>query len=238
MKGSSWLSKIMFPIVALMVGLIIGLGIGRLQVQKEQKVSQDKMKEANKKIAYIQKKMADEKNEATVSVEQKCQSDLDRLQSEKKALEVQLGKAREQARSLEAKMEGEMKEQARNLEAKLKQAEEVSAKTRKELQEEKQKYAQASQHGKDLEREQEKMMTEKKALQAELEKTTRNLGRCEVNNAKLCIIAEEVVNAYRNKGVGAAILQKEPLTEIKKVELEQLAEKYRQEIDRQRIKTK
>ncbi|HVP77592.1 MAG TPA: hypothetical protein VMV04_06830 [Thermodesulfobacteriota bacterium] len=240
-----WLSKIILPIVTLMIGLIIGLGVGKLQIQKEQKVFQDKMKEANKKIAYIQKKMAEEKTEATVSVEQRYQNDLDKLQNEKKALGEQFGKVKEQTRNLEAKMEeqtrnleAKMKEQAQNLEGKVKQSDEVSNRTKKELEEEKHKYAQASQHNKELERERERMTSEKQALQAELEKTTRNLGRCEANNAKLCIIAEEAVNAYRNKGVGAAILQKEPLTEIKKVELEQLAEKYRQEIEQQKIKKK
>jgi hypothetical protein len=89
-----------------------------------------------------------------------------------------------------------------------------------------------------LEREREKLIAEKQAFQAGLEKTARNLGRCQADNAKLCIIGEELVNAYRNKGIGAALLQKEPLTEIKKVELEQIAEKYRQEIEQHRIRKK
>jgi predicted RND superfamily exporter protein len=231
MKKLSSLLKVIVPIVTLIVGLLVGLGVGQLQMKKEEKIFQDKMREASKKIAFMQKKMVEEKTEATVSLEQRYQNDLDKVQNEKKALGEQLGKMKEQVRNLQTKMETEM-------EAKIKQTEELSTKTKKELQEERQKYTQLSQRNKDLEREQEKMTAEKKALQSDLEKTTRNLGRCEVNNAKLCIIAEELVNAYRNKGIGAAILQKEPLTEIKKVELEQLAEKYRQEIEQQRIKKK
>lgn len=238
MKKLGWLSKIVIPIVTLIIGLIIGLGVGQFQIQKERKVSQDKLKEANKKIAYIQKKMTEEKNEAAVSVEQKYQNDLDKLQNEKKAQGEQLGKMKEQVRNLEAKMEGEMKEQVRSLEAKIKQTEEISTRTKKELEEEKQKYTQASQRNKDLEREQEKITAEKKALQAELEKTTRNIGQCEVNNAKLCIIAQEVVKAYQDKGIGAALMGKEPLTQIKKVELDQLIQKYQEEIERQKIKKK
>jgi uncharacterized membrane protein YgaE (UPF0421/DUF939 family) len=249
MKQRPLLQKIILPIVALVVGLIIGLGVGlvvgQFQVKKEQKVFQDKMKEASKKIAFIQKRMAEEKSEAAVSVEQRCQNDLDKLENEKRALGEQLGKLKEQARNLEAKMEeqarnleAKMKEQARNLEAKSKQADEVSTKTKKELQEERQKYAQVSERNKDLEREKEKVMAEKQTVQAELEKTTRNLGQCEVNNAKLCIIAEEVVKAYQDKGIGAALLGKEPLTQIKKVELEELVQRYRQEIEQQRIRKK
>lgn len=223
MKKLSLLSKIIIPVVTLMVGLIIGLGIGQAQIKKEQRIFQDKIREANKKIAFVQKRMADEKTEATLSVEQKCQNDLERLQTEKKVLGDQLGKLKEETRNLQAKIEAE---------------EEASAKTKKELQEEKQKYAQALQHSRDLERDQAKMTAEKQAVQTELEKTTRTVGRCEVNNAKLCLIAEELLKAYMNKGIGAALLQKEPLTEIKKVELEQLSETYRKEIEQQRIKKK
>jgi chromosome segregation ATPase len=197
--------------------------------------------------------MEQEKNEATVSVEERCQNDLDKLQNEKKALGEQLVKVKEQARTLEAKMEGDkeqaraleakmeaemakMREQARSLEARIKQAEEVSAKTKKELEEERQKYAQAAQHNKDLDREQKKTASEKQALQAGLEKATRDFGQCEANNATLCLIAEELVKAYRNKGIGAVVLEKEPLTQVKKVDLEQLTQRYREEIEQQRMR--
>ena len=46
------------------------------------------------------------------------------------------------------------------------------------------------------------------------------------------------MKAYKNKGVKDAILEKEPLTQIKKVELEQLAQKYKEEIEQQKIKKK
>jgi hypothetical protein len=46
------------------------------------------------------------------------------------------------------------------------------------------------------------------------------------------------VKAYKNKGIGAAILEKEPLTQIKKVELEQLTQKYKEEIEKLRITKK
>jgi len=227
MKQIPQLQKIFIPIVAVVIGLVIGLGVGQLQMKKEQKISQDRMKEASKKIAFIQKKMEEEKTEATASVEQKCQSDLDKLQNEKKALSGQLVKLKEQARNLEAKIE-----------AKIKEADELTAKNKKELQEAGKKYDQASQRNKDLERDLKKVKGEKDALQAQLKKTTQNLKNCEVNNANLCIIGEELVKAYKNKGVKDAILEKEPLTQIKKVELEQLAQKYKEEIEQQKIKKK
>jgi chromosome segregation ATPase len=227
MKQIPQLQKIIIPIVAVVIGLVIGLGIGQLQMKKEQKISQDRMKEASKKIAFIQKKMEEEKTEATASVEQKCQSDLDKLQNEKKALSGQLVKLKEQARNLEAKIE-----------AKIKEADELTAKNKNELQDAGKKYDQVAQHNKDLERDLKKVKGEKDALQAQLKKTIQNLKSCEASNANLCIIGEELVKAYKNKGVKDAILEKEPLTQIKKVELEQLAQKYKEEIEQQKIKKK
>jgi len=225
MKQIPQFQKIIIPIVAILIGLIIGLGIGHLQMQKEQKIFQDKIKEANKKVAFIQKKMEEEKTEATASLEQKCQSDLDKLLNEKKALGEQLVKLKEQTRNLEAKIE-----------AKIKEADELTAKNKKELQDAGKKYDQASQRNKDLERDLKKVKGEKDALQVQLKKTTQSLDSCQINNAKLCIIGEELVKSYRNKGVKDAILEKEPLTQIKKVELEQLAQKYKEEIEQQKIK--
>jgi chromosome segregation ATPase len=219
------LQKIIIPIVAIVIGLSIGLGVGQYQLKKEQKLSQDRMKEANKKIAFIQKKMTDEKDEATTSLGQQCQSDLDKMQNEKKALGAQLTKLKEQKKDLDAKIE-----------AKVKEAEELTARNKKELQEAGKKYDQVSQHNKDLERDLKKVKGEKDALQAQLKKTTQKLSSCEANNANLCIIGEELVKAYKNKGVKDAILEKEPLTQIKKVELEQLAQKYKENIEQLKIK--
>jgi hypothetical protein len=83
-----------------------------------------------------------------------------------------------------------------------------------------------------------KIKGEKDALKAQLKKTTTKLSSCEANNANLCIIGDELVKAYNNKGIGAAILEKEPLTQIKKVELEQLTQKYKEEIEKLRITKK
>jgi len=227
-KQMAQLQKIIIPVVAILIGLFIGLAVGHYQLKKEQKISQDRMKEANKKITFIQKRMEDEKTEATSSVEQKCQSDLDKLLNEKKALvSGQVVKLKEEVRSLEAKIE-----------AKIKEADELAAKNKKELQEAGEKYDQAANHNKDLERDLKKMKGEKDALQARLKKTTQNLSNCGVNNANLCIIVDELIKAYRNKGVKDAILEKEPLTQIKKVEAEQLTQKYREEMEQQKIKKK
>jgi hypothetical protein len=77
---------------------------------------------------------------------------------------------------------------------------------------------------------------ERRDLEAELKKSAQRLDRCAGHNAALAEIATELVDRYQQKGVMGAILQKEPLTQMKKVELEHLVQEYRETIDRQRLR--
>ncbi|HUN55815.1 MAG TPA: hypothetical protein VMU29_11725 [Smithella sp.] len=224
MKQLAQLQKYIIPVVAIAVGLVLGLGIGQLQLKKEQKIFQDRMKESSKKLTFIQKKMTDEKNEATASLGQQCQGEMDKLQNEKKALSSQL-----------AKLKGQKKDLETRIEAKNKEMEDLITNNKKDLQDAGKKYDQIVQHGKDLERDLKKVKGEKDTLQAQLKKTNQKLSSCEVNNANLCVIGGELVKAYKNKGITTAILEKEPLTQIKKVELEQLTQKYRENIEQLKI---
>ena len=225
MKRLSWLPKIIIPIAALAIGLIIGLSVSHIQVKKEQKVFQDRIKEANRKIAFTQKRMTEEKNEATVSIEQQYQGDLDKFRNEKKALGGQLGKLKEQVQTLEMKVRESDEAYARGK----KESEEAYARNKKEILE-------MERNNKDLEDKLKKITGEMQTIQAELKKTTRDLDHCASNNAELCIIAEELVKKYRNKGLGTVLMEKEPLTQIKKAELEQFIRKYQEEIEQQKIK--
>jgi len=223
MKMQIPIRNIAIPVAALVIGLIIGLGVGHIQIQKEQKICQDKIKEANKKVAFFQKKMTEDKTEAMAALEQNehlCRAELDKLQltlrNERKALTGQLET---------------LKEQSQKFEKQAKVSEEESAKTRKELWELEQK-------NKELEQGLKKINGEKQALQTSSKKTTQELAQCASNNAELCIIADELLTKYRDKGVGAALLQREPLIQVKKVELEQLTQKYREEIEQKKIAIK
>ena len=119
---------------------------------------------------------------------------------------------------------------------KTKEADELTAKNKKELQDAGKKYDQAIQQNKDSEHNLKKVNGEKDKLQAQLKKTAKALKSCKENNAALCVIGEELVKAYKNKGITTAILEKEPLTQIKKVELEQLTQKYKENIEQLKIK--
>jgi chromosome segregation ATPase len=229
-KKAPLLQKIIFTVLALVVGLLVGLGMGQLQVKKAQKAFEDKMKEANKKIAFMQKKMNEEKAESVRSVQQQCQGNLDaiqRLEDEKKALGFQAAKLKEQVRKLET----QSRESAETMARTKKEYDETSANLKKEIQGLEQK-------SRDQEQGLKKAAGEKQSLQADLKKKTQDLGACVSNNAELSILAEELVAAYKNKGLGNVLLQKEPLTQIKRVKLEQLTQQYMEQISQKKINNK
>jgi chromosome segregation ATPase len=234
-KKQPGLHKSIIAMGALIIGLIIGLGVSNVGIRKDRKIFEDKIREANKKIVFLERKMAEEKAESTASSGQQCQGDqdkLDKLQNEKRTLGVQLDKLKEQMQGLQMKIKESDEasaKSAKKLETKIKESEEASAKSDKKFQE-------MEQNNKDLDRELKKTKGERQTLEAELKKKTQNFDQCRGNNAELCVIAAELIDKYRNKGLGAVIAQKEPLTQIKKVELEKLTQQYQEEIDQLKIK--
>lgn len=221
-------SRIIIPAICLAAGLAIGLGIGGVRIKKEEQIFQGKIKEANRKIAFMQKKTAEEKTDAATFIEEQCQNNLNRLEDEKKALAGELGT---------------IKGQMQKTEAKAREADELLSNTRKDLQAAQQsKNALSQQLEKSMQgvqalrEEMKKSEGEKQTAQAGLKKTTQDIERCKADNARLCIIAQDILNRYRRKGLGAVLMGAEPLTQIKKVELEELINKYQDEIEKQKIK--
>lgn len=262
-------------LVSLLLGLGIGLAISRAQRDKAQSLFQERLKEANKRLAMVQKRMADEKREAMTALEQQYQQTLNDLEQDLKATMAQTEKLKKEMRNLEtslaeekegrARAEGELKKsqeqltelqtktraQLRDLEARLRQTEGELTRTRREYQEERDRHQQSvqtlqqrletlqQQHQQQLQQAHQQLnalRSESQRLQSDLERTSGHLARCEQHNAALCLIAEELLDAYSKKGLGATLLGKEPITQIKKVELEQFVQKYQRAIEQQRMR--
>jgi hypothetical protein len=75
------------------------------------------------------------------------------------------------------------------------------------------------------------LRAEKDDLTAELGEKRASLKRCVKHNSRFSKLAEELIGAYENKGFGSSLIQAEPFTQLKKVEIEKLVEKYRDQID-------
>ncbi len=218
-------TTIIIPVAALVIGLVIGLGIGHMQVKKEQQIAQDKVREANKRIAFVQKKMTEEKNEETDSIEQQCKGDLDKLQSEKKGLTGQLGDLKDRMQKMDMKIRELVEASVRTK----KESDEAAVRAQKEIHK-------MELNSQELDNKLKKMTEGKLALQSDLKKSTQSLGQCASNNAELCIISEELLKKYRHKGFGTIFIDKEPLTQVGKVQLEQLTQQYKEEIQKLEIK--
>ena len=73
---------------------------------------------------------------------------------------------------------------------------------------------------------------------AQLRKTVAGkdveIGTCVGKNQKLYTLNLEVLDLYENKGVWDALLQKEPVTQLKRVEVENIVESYKERIAAER----
>lgn len=69
------------------------------------------------------------------------------------------------------------------------------------------------------------------ALQAKLETQKNNFKVCYANNRKLLDVNQELVALYENKGVVDALRQREPVTGLRRVEVENLVQDYRYKLE-------
>ena len=78
---------------------------------------------------------------------------------------------------------------------------------------------------------------ESKRFEAEAARQTSQVEMCEVKNARLYQINVELMDKHQSKGLFGALLQAEPFTQLKSVEMENLLQEYRDKADAERIST-
>jgi chromosome segregation ATPase len=76
-----------------------------------------------------------------------------------------------------------------------------------------------------------------KTYQTDLARQNKEIVACEAKNAKLYELNVELVERYRTKSVQDALLQKDPFTGIKDVEVFNIVQEYRDKLDAQRVET-
>lgn len=217
------LQKIAVYAVVAVLGIALGYTGGFMQLLGERREHTARLNEANKKIALLQKRVSEEKASETA------------LQGEKRALQAELEKVKAEAASLaqeNAKNEGK----ARSLEAKERELADRVAKLEAAREELQKKHAELAKKSREQEQAIRQLTGEKQSLQAELRGAKQNLEVCAAHNGRLSAISTELVEAYANKGVGKALLQKEPLTQMQKVEMEKLVQEYRDRIDAEKFR--
>ncbi len=91
----------------------------------------------------------------------------------------------------------------------------------------------------------EELSSQRKQLENDLKNTATALAKqneqrklCETSNGELYRIGQELVDWYSEKGPLNAILEAEPFTRLKSVEMENLLESYRDKLEGQRLENR
>jgi hypothetical protein len=83
-----------------------------------------------------------------------------------------------------------------------------------------------------------KTESEKNQLQETVVGQAQQLDSCELNNAKLVQTNREMIDHYDKKSIFDALLQHEPITQLKRVGIENIAQEYQDRVDLLEFKRK
>ena len=171
---------------------------------------------------------------------QQAQGRVSSLEQEKAKLGQDLeaaGKARKSAEGRAARLNRELKAEQQQREALAKELEQVKqdlaasgqqlAETRKTLNDTGARLAQTSD---ELRRAQ----ADKANLESIKTRNEREIVSCEDKNLKLYQTGRELMVRFEQKSCGEILAQKEPFTGLKRVEIENLLEEYRDKLDEQK----
>ena len=228
--------KVVYILLLLSVGIGAVLGYYHIKLTKEQTSLQHEVEVLNKRAALLQRKYAEKRALTERHLRGKSV-----LAGQKRALEAEverLGKKNmsmlEENKALNA-LKKKLKDETLFLKAKIEELSENCSKVKTELADLELKYGRVIMG---FDQDLKSMVAEKKTLQSELRKERQKFDRCMTKNAKLCLIANELIEKYQNKGVIGTLMQKEPFTQLKKVEIEKFMQEYKEKIEEQELERK
>ena len=74
-------------------------------------------------------------------------------------------------------------------------------------------------------------------MQTQLGKLNKDLAASEAKNLQLYKYSVELMDRYKNKGVWSGVAQMEPFTGLKRVEIENLLDEYRDKLEAQKAES-
>ena len=162
-------------------------------------------------------------------VQRKTEQEKATLQLEKSAVEEQLKASTEKAQDLE-KSAQRSASVAKQKTAQITTLEEQIAELKARLAESEKHVAQGAES-------QQKSLAEISRLQIQLGKLNKDLAASEAKNLQLYKYSVELMDQYKNKGVWSGVAQMEPFTGLKRVEIENLLDEYRDKLDAQKVES-
>ncbi|MBN1625262.1 MAG: hypothetical protein JW944_01955 [Deltaproteobacteria bacterium] len=227
-----------FKSIIIIVLVLCGYGLsgfllyGTFKLKTEIRLGQDMIDDLNRKKEQIYKKYQ-EKNALSTQ-----------LTRVKSSLEGAVSKAMEETRNLEIEKDSVL-EDKKDIEKGLFEKDEIIALLEDEVNELTERVETMNREIKEaqdkslsetaeLEKRMNKLDIEKQDLQLDLDTVLRELDISRTHNAELCVIAEELLASYENKGLLASLMEKEPFVQAKRVELEKYIKEYIEKIEEQR----
>lgn len=179
----------------------------------------DPAKEAQRRMQMQVKQAQDEK----AAVEQEKAALGQELETlKKKAGEIESSVARANRSKAAAEKEAEALKQV-----KTEQSEKIAALEKQ--------FGESQQSLRDTRQNLQQETSQKQRLEQNLGARDKELSVCETKNKKLYQYQVEMINRAQSRGSLDALLEMEPLTQVKRVEIENLLEEYRDKIDNEQI---
>ena len=218
--------------LGMLAGLTIGLVYGYARIHNLQKADQTRIKEINRRLNQVRQKYAqglvsqatcDDEKQAILNEAAKLRGEKEHLAADSKSLKVKVDSLEASKLSMEKKnsssetktallesKNGQLTERLAEVEADRNALEQKQKQTFKALQE----------------------------REKDLKQLDQKYNVCAEHNARLYAIGNELIGRYQNKGFTTTLLEKEPFTQIKRVELEKLVRDYKDKVDQQKVRSK
>lgn len=227
------LIRILLPIFLLIVGLAAGGGYFHLKLEKERAGFVEEIQKRERTASLLQDRYREQKamegqlKRAQARLEtrnRELQAALEEAEAEKSGCMSDLKSARNEKENCFKKIES-VQTQCSEESTKIADLERRIEKLTQEM------TALNSAHQGEIEALNAEMDSQSADLNKSLRISERNLDRCENDNAKLYLVAEELLERYKTIGSGKAFMYSEQFTQIKKVELEHLLQEYRYKVE-------
>jgi chromosome segregation ATPase len=212
------------PVILLLISVIAAgfLGFSSWKLTGENKILRKDLAYSKTKAELLQKKFVEQKRMAEELLRVKSN-----LEGQQRSSQAEIEKEKQVLTSENGSLKAQNAELKKKIESLSTQNDSVN-KALAGLKSEQQKTLQ----------ELDKLADAKKAVDSKLKKRDEDLDLCRTKNAELVSIGNDLVVKYKNKGVVSAIASKEPLTQIKKVELEKMTLEYADKIKELKIENK
>jgi chromosome segregation ATPase len=157
---------------------------------------------------------------------QQLASERTQLQAENSKLKAELEAARKERDSLKVAQEGVAK-RSRGAEAELARTQADKARVDGDLAREKQRLEELVARFRETASSMREVETDRAAKTQQLAERERDLQSCVDRNVKLVALNEEVLSKLEDQGFWSSLARREPFTQLKRVQLQNLADGYR-----------